>query len=104
MLLDRIRNVDERQGVLWEIYAGSEPLWVDPAHPWVRHMDRLTGDHGPRTASYCTDAGQFLELEALVICGPGSIAQAHTTDEFIDLAELQRGVTTYQRIVQSVCW
>ncbi len=103
-LVERIQRVAQQHGVACEIYAGSAPLWVDPEHPWVQQMDRLTGEKGPRTASYCTDAGQFLELGALVICGPGSIVQAHTTDEFIDLAEFHRGIDMYQRIVQGVCW
>jgi len=34
-----------------------------------------------------------------VVFGPGSIAQAHTTDEFITIAALERGAEIYRRFL-----
>jgi acetylornithine deacetylase len=36
-----------------------------------------------------------------VVLGPGDIAQAHTADEWIDLAELQRGVEVYGTLMRT---
>ena len=33
--------------------------------------------------------------------GPGSIAQAHGVDEFIELAELERGEAMINRLIES---
>ena len=45
------------------------------------------------TVAYAAEAGQFDEGGfQSVICGPGSIAQAHRADEFIAIEELEKGV------------
>jgi acetylornithine deacetylase len=49
----------------------------------------LTGDNGRHVVVYATEGGQFQEHGlSTVVCGPGSIDQAHQADEFIELAEL----------------
>lgn len=49
----------------------------------------ITGDNAPRVVAYGTEGGQFQEAGfSTVICGPGSIAQAHQPDEFIVASEL----------------
>jgi acetylornithine deacetylase/succinyl-diaminopimelate desuccinylase family protein len=45
-----------------------------------------------KTAGWFSDAGPFSKTcEDLVVFGPGSISQAHTVDEFIEVEELQKG-------------
>lgn len=52
---------------------------------------RLTGDNGRHVVVYATEGGQFQEHGlSTVVCGPGSIDQAHQPDEFIELTELDR--------------
>ena len=49
----------------------------------------LTGHNATDAVSYATEAGQFQKAGiATVICGPGSIDQAHQRDEFIADSEL----------------
>lgn len=102
-LIERVRTVAASQGVEYRDYKGGGYLWVDEKHPWVRRMCELTGRQQAETVSYCTDGGQFAELESLVVCGPGDIAQAHTVDEFIELEELASGVEVYARVLKDVC-
>ncbi|MEE2567669.1 acetylornithine deacetylase [Hyphobacterium marinum] len=50
----------------------------------------LTGDNATRTVSFGSEAGQFQSAGlSVVVCGPGSIEQAHKPDEFIALSELE---------------
>jgi acetylornithine deacetylase len=43
------------------------------------------------TVSYCTEAGWFQSIGIpTVVCGPGSIEQAHKPDEFIAVSELRK--------------
>ena len=60
----------------------------------------LTGDNALRAVAYATEAGQFHQagMES-VICGPGSIDQAHTPNEFIEVAQLREGVAIFDKLV-----
>ena len=60
----------------------------------------LTGDNAERVVSYATEAGQFQEAGySAVICGPGSIEQAHQPDEYIAVAQLDEGAAFLRRLV-----
>ena len=49
----------------------------------------LTGDNSPRVVAYGTEGGQFQEAGfSTVVCGPGSIEQAHQADEFMAIEQL----------------
>jgi acetylornithine deacetylase len=50
----------------------------------------LTGDNSPRVVAYGTEGGQFQEAGfSTVVCGPGSIEQAHQADEFVAIEQLE---------------
>ena len=50
----------------------------------------LTGDNSRGTISFGTEAGLFQELGiSTVVCGPGSIKQAHTIDEYVTFDQLK---------------
>ena len=54
-------------------------------------VSSLTGDNSREVVSFGTEAGLFQEIGiSTVVCGPGSIEQAHKTDEFIELNELKK--------------
>lgn len=51
----------------------------------------LVNDESINKVAYATEGGQFTNAGiATVICGPGSIEQAHKADEFVSLEQLQR--------------
>src|SRR6185503_8910400 len=50
---------------------------------------QLTGRNSSEAVSYGTEAGLFQESGIpAVVCGPGSIAQAHKAEEYLDLDQL----------------
>ena len=54
-------------------------------------VSSLTGDNSREVVSFGTEAGLFQEIGiSTVVCGPGSIDQAHKVDEFIELSELKK--------------
>ena len=60
--------------------------WHPAAMPAV-----LTGANGADLVAFGTEAGLFQTLGTqIVICGPGSIEQAHKADEFVSDDQLQR--------------
>ena len=51
----------------------------------------LTGDNSREVVSFGTEAGLFQEIGiSTVVCGPGSIEQAHTIDEYVSFDQLKR--------------
>ena len=65
----------------------------------------LGTDFGPaETVCYGTDGGVFFQdLKNLVVCGPGSIEQAHTVDEWISMEQIQLGTLGYAAAIQALC-
>ncbi len=52
--------------------------------------------------SYAAEAGQFQAAGySTVVCGPGSIEQAHQPDEYLDLAQLERGAMFMARLAEA---
>ncbi len=60
----------------------------------------LTGDNAPSAASYAAEAGLFQRAGlSAVICGPGSILQAHQPDEWITLDQVEEGARFMRRLI-----
>ncbi|MDW5376568.1 acetylornithine deacetylase [Halomonas sp. HP20-15] len=59
----------------------------------------LLGERTSEAVAYATEAGQFQRAGLpTVICGPGSIAQAHQPDEYLEVTQLDAGVAFMQRL------
>jgi len=51
----------------------------------------LTGDNSQEVVSFGTEAGLFQEVGiSTVVCGPGSVEQAHTIDEYVSFDQLKK--------------
>lgn len=60
----------------------------------------VTGDNATNVVSYGTEAGQFQEAGySAVVCGPGSVDQAHQPDEFVTVAQFEQGVEFMRKLV-----
>ena len=54
-------------------------------------ISNITGDNSRSVVSFGTEAGLFQQIGiSTVVCGPGSIEQAHKVDEFIKLDEIKK--------------
>ncbi len=57
-------------------------------------VSSITGDNSRDVVSFGTEAGLFQEIGiSTVVCGPGSIKQAHKIDEFIKLSEIKKCIS-----------
>ncbi len=64
---------------------------------------RVSGDNATHAVSYATEAGQFQEAGySAVICGPGNIEQAHQPNEWLSLAEFDKGIAFVDGIIESL--
>jgi acetylornithine deacetylase len=89
-LLPRMRAVFADASVVTETIgevAGLEPMDACEAEELVR---ALTGDRSEAVCvSFGTEAGLYQQSGiSTVICGPGSITQAHKPDEYVELGQL----------------
>jgi len=88
-LLPAMRRVDPEADIVTEVIGevvGLEPMDLNAARDLVA---QLTGANGTDLVSFGTEAGIFQQLGmSAVICGPGSIAQAHKPDEFVELDQM----------------
>ena len=64
----------------------------------------LTGTGTTTTASFGTEAGHFAAAGIpTIVCGPGSIDQAHQPDEYITLDALAEGEAFLERLIKRCC-
>jgi acetylornithine deacetylase len=64
-------------------------LDTDPGHEVVTLAKALTGRNATGKVAFGTEAGRFQDAGIpSVVCGPGSIQQAHKPDEFVALEQL----------------
>jgi acetylornithine deacetylase/succinyl-diaminopimelate desuccinylase family protein len=74
----------------------SKPLDTPENLPWVQRLGRQA--RGFVTAPWFSDASVLGGPHCPAVCiGPGSIAQAHTRDEFISIRDLEDGVDFFRR-------
>lgn len=85
-----------------EIEVGqSQPLWTNPEHPLIAGLCKL-GAKCVGAPWFC-DAAVFAAAGTPAIAlGPGSIAQAHTEDEWIEVAELERGAEFFRQFLAAL--
>jgi len=72
------------------LHAHYPGLKMDEESPAILLARQLTGANQVEAVAYGTEAGHFQNYGIpAVICGPGSIEQAHRPDEFCALSELE---------------
>jgi len=103
-LLQSIRAAAVDCGLEFEQLGVFEPVYTEPAAETVTTMVELAGVDSPTTVPYGTDASALSGLREVVICGPGSIDQAHKHDEWIAVDQLQAGADLYQRCAERWCY
>lgn len=88
-LLLRMRAVHPDSSITRETVGEMIGLTPQFDNQAVRLLSALTGRTETEVVPFGTEAGLFQELGLdCAVCGPGSIAQAHTPDEFLEISQL----------------
>jgi acetylornithine deacetylase len=75
--------------------AGLQPMDQNAARDLLAE---LTGANSAETVPFGTEAGIFQELGMdVVVCGPGSIQQAHKADEYLSLEQLAQCLSLLEK-------
>ncbi len=101
-LLNELRERLWHLAVEVELIRDCPPLHTPPDHPFVQQLAAATGlrQHALGTAPWFCDAGIFSEYGVPAVAfGPGSIAQAHTADEFIEIDTVFTGTAITEKFL-----
>jgi len=86
-----MRAVDPGAGFHFESIADMPAFQAQPGEAAVRLAQALAGSSETTLVAFGTEAGLFQRAGmSTVVCGPGSIAQAHQADEYVSLDQLGR--------------
>ncbi len=102
-LLPKMRAIypdaDISTQVMGEV-CGLEPMTVNAARDL---MAELLGANAADVVPFGTEAGLFQEMGMdVIVCGPGSIAQAHKPDEFVSIDQLGVCLGMLERLGQKL--
>ena len=89
-LLPEMRKIYPEANIKKEIIGEIIGFNKEENSDAVNLVCNLTGDNSRDAVSFGTEAGLFQELGiSTVVCGPGSIEQAHKIDEYVSFEQLK---------------
>ncbi|WP_315918281.1 acetylornithine deacetylase [Mesorhizobium sp. SP-1A] len=98
-----MQAVSPETGFAWEKVPGAAALNTAAGAEITRLAQKLSGTSGSTCVGFGTEAGHFQEAGMpTIICGPGSIDQAHKADEFIKLDQVARCESFLWRLLDEV--
>ncbi len=79
------------------------PLFTEPKSEIVSKCLSILKSNSVDTVSFGTEAGLFNRLNfQTIVCGPGSIKQAHKPNEFIELSQLKKCEKFLMKVIDSL--
>ena len=103
VLLPEMRKVSKDAGISWEALPSYPGLVGQEGTEVVQLAQALSGSDESGCVSFGTEAGLFQRAGIpAVVCGPGSIDQAHKPNEFISLEQVARGGAFIAQLVARV--
>ena len=102
-IIEKLQEKDSEFKAKITRHSASPPLDVPLESQIVKTLKEILGTEIVG-APYYTEAVSYCNSGIpTVICGPGSIDQAHTPDEYISLKQLEMGYKTYKELVKRIC-
>ena len=91
VLLPKMKKVYPKADIKKEIIGEIIGFNKEEESEAINLICNLTGDNSREVVSFGTEAGLFQEIGiSTVVCGPGSIEQAHTIDEYVSFDQLKK--------------
>jgi len=86
-----MKAIEPGSGFAFESFASMPSFQARPDEPAVKLAQQLAGTLQTTLVAFGTEAGLFQRAGmSTVVCGPGSIKQAHQADEYVSLEQLGR--------------
>ena len=101
----QMQAIDPASGFAIEELSSIPGLNMDPGNEVVTFAKSLAGrnDHGK--VAFGTEAGLFQQTAGIptVVCGPGSVDQAHKPNEFVSVEQVEKCEQFMTRLMDHVC-
>ena len=115
-LMDRIKRHAHEQlepqmhatkpatGFAWSVLIDYPPFQAADTSPALELVSRLSGRNQTGKVDYGTEAGVFSAYGGIdsIVMGPGSMAQGHQPDEFIEHDQLQQAESFLGKVVDDL--
>ncbi|EPX80213.1 acetylornithine deacetylase [Litoreibacter arenae] len=99
VLLPAMRAVYPDASIETEVVGEVAGLTPTDDNEALQILSALTGANGADVVAFGTEAGVFQALGMdVVVCGPGSIEQAHKADEFVAVDQLAQCLTMLEKL------
>jgi acetylornithine deacetylase len=99
--LPRMRAVSPACNIETTTRLPTPPMKLEADSDAEQLARALTGDNVTRAVAFAAEAGQFQQSGlSVVICGPGSISQAHQPNEFIAVSQVEAGTRFLHDLVK----
>jgi acetylornithine deacetylase len=94
-----MRKVHPEAEIVTEVIGEIQGLIPTDTNEAKEIVMALTGANGAGTVPFGTEAGIFQDYGmSAVVCGPGSIDQAHKADEFVEIDQLDQCLVMLERL------
>lgn len=86
----------------WETIASYPALEEIPESEALRRLVAgIIGSEQTQTLSFGTEGGLFQQIGIpTVVCGPGSMAQGHKADEYVEIEQLKQCISFMQQLTK----
>jgi acetylornithine deacetylase len=99
-LIPEMLEVSSAAGIMLEEHNNTVGLNMRPEDEAVALVCALTGNNDISKVAFTTEAGLFQKAGIpAVVCGPGSILQAHKPDEFIERDQIRQCEAFLRRLM-----
>lgn len=99
----RMKDIDPKTGFEFKPSASVKSFDISNDNPAVDLVLALSGANSTEKVSFATEAGIFQHKGIpTVVCGPGSIAQAHKPNEFIAKEQLLKCENFLDRLLEKL--
>lgn len=105
ILEPEMKAIDSSTGIDITCINDMPGLDMHVDHEVVTFVKQLAGRNDHAKVAFGTEAGLFQNRGGIpcVVCGPGSIDQAHKPNEFISLEQVEKGEAFLDRLMDRVC-
>ena len=104
VLLPEMQRVDPQSGFQWDVLSIMPGLSVGADSAPAQLALRLTDLRDIGKVSYGTEAALFQQAGMpAIVCGPGSIEQAHKPNEYVSLDQIGQCEAYLRRLMQRMC-
>ncbi len=107
-LTDYVKNQLEPQmqavhpdtGIDISLVANVPGFQASEEEPIVQFVKQVSGQNASEVVAYGAESGHFQEAGfPVVMCGPGSIDQAHQPNEYIEISQVEAGTDFLRKVI-----